>query len=74
MSSEGGRSWEEEDRVCRDGRYLRIITCEKNDSLQTEMMVQEEAQGTWNVGFLSTGMGRRTEKMEAGAFGVAPVR
>ena len=74
MSSEGGRSWEEEDRVCRDGRYLRIITCEKNDSLQTEMMVQEEAQGTWNVGLLSTGTGRRMEKMEAGAFGVAPVR
>lgn len=61
-------------RVCRDGRYLRIITCEKDEPSQTEMLVQEEAEGTRDVGLLSTGTGGRVEKTEAGACGVAPVR
>lgn len=39
--SEGRRRWEGEYGVYQDGRYLSIITCEKNVSLQTKMMVRK---------------------------------
>lgn len=76
--SEGRRSWEGEYGVYQDGRYSSIITREKNESLQTKMMVQksirvidtlEKAERT-DLGLgplvegdiLSTGTGRKKEK------------